>query len=487
MPKTNTQLQHDIKLLKMQVNSKEALSKNSSDGVTTNSGDLGSIRGVNSTYLSIFNGNRDLGEVYGYPETPSLDDYIGRFKRGDIAKRVIEAFPEACWGKKPKVTDDNDSQEQSVFEKAFEDLVGLKNVQLYRYIQRLDIIAGLGRYGLLFIGVNDNNKPNVPLQGSYTPSDIMYICPYSEKNASVIAYNEDPTDPRFGLPDMYQLKQGGYGGDTYGQITTQLNSTTVDVHHSRIIHTAEGLLENDVMGTPRLEAVYNKLIDLDKIIGGGAETFYLNSRGGLHINQDVNTQLTDPSLLEKRMGEYTDNLTRYLRTKGMDVNVLNFDIADPENYFNSVVSLISAATKIPKRILTGSEQGQLASTQDETNWLARVNERQTGYCESEILNPLIDWFILYGILPEPKDGTYAIEWDDLKTVSDIEKADVAVKKTQALSNYLGAIGADQVMPPEQLFTEVLDLEYREDDLPDADDRDVLSDIEPVAALDDEVI
>jgi hypothetical protein len=171
------------------------------------------------------------------------------------------------------------------------------------------------------------------------------------------------------------------------------------------------------------------------------------------------------------MEEFTHNLSRYLRTKGIDVNTLNFDIADPKNYFDMIVSLISATTGIPKRILTGSEQGQLASSQDENNWLARVNERQTDFCEIQVLRPILDWFIEHGVLPEPKDSDYEIKWPDLRTVSDTEKADVALKTSQALANYVNAQGTDMVMPPKQFFEDVLGLEYREDDLPNAEDFD----------------
>ena len=176
------------------------------------------------------------------------------------------------------------------------------------------------------------------------------------------------------------------------------------------------------------------------------------------------------------MEEFTHNLTRYLRTKGIDVSTLNFDIADPKNYFEMIISLISATTGIPKRILTGSEQAQLASSQDQNHWLTRVYERQADFCEMQVLRPIIDWFIGYGILPEPKDGQYEIRWQDLRTLSELEKAEVAVKTTQAIQNYTNAQGAEMIMPPKQLFDDVLGLEYREDDLPDTQDFDEVEEI-----------
>ena len=72
------------------------------------------------------------------------------------------------------------------------------------------------------------------------------------------------------------------------------------------------------------------------------------------------------------------------------------------------MKLISAASGIPLRIMTGSERGELASTQDDGNWASRIEERQLHFAEPMILRPLIDRLIELRALPEPSDGEYQL-------------------------------------------------------------------------------
>jgi hypothetical protein len=469
--KNAQKLMRENKLLRQQAKLNSISDKNTKIEQPLVNRDIASRAALMGLIDKTHNQTRDLYKVFGYTKSPQVEDYIGRFMRQDIANRIVSAYPNACWGHLPKITDDQTEIDESEFEIQVNKL--FKNKKVLSYIKRLDILAGLGHFGVLFIGVRDGKKESEPLEGNITSEDILFLAPYSEVNTSIESYDDNPQSERFGLPLMYNLETGGYG-DGYSSTPSSIMPTrTFKVHHSRIIHVADGMLENDVMGTPRLEKVVNRLIDLEKITGGSAETFFLNARGGLHMNQDPDTNISDPTLLENRMEDFTNNLTRYLRTKGFDVSPLNFNVADPKNHFDVITSLISAATGIPRRILLGAEQGQLASTQDENNWLSRVMDRQIDFCEPIILRPIIDWCLRNGVLPEPIDNEYEIIWPDMRTVSDMEKADIAIKRTQALSQYTDAQGAELIMPPEQFFEDILSLEYKEDSLPDADDFDIV--------------
>lgn len=444
-------------------------------GVSVNMA-IPSRRALAGRVQSTHNGKRNLYDVFGYRDVITPEEYRQRFQRQDIAKRIVAAYPEACWSSEPIITDNDDMQGDTTFDKSLKEIIEHPQLKIYHYIRRLDKVMSLGCFAVLFIGVRDGKKAQLPLDTKINIDDILFFAPYAESDITISKYDEDPQSRRYGLPVMYKLGTNGYDKNETG---TVLKRAPLEVHYTRIIHVAEGLLDNDIVGTPRLEDVVNRLVDLEKIVGGSAETFYLNARGGMHFSMpgDSILQPDDKKALEENMQDFSHNLTRYLKTAGVDVNVLNFNIADPKNHFDVIISLISASTGIPKRILTGSEQGQLASSQDENNWIAKVRQRQKDFCELQILRPLIDWFILNGVLIAPENGRYKITWPDLKSVSDMDKAEVAVKKTQALNNYLNANGADMVMSPKQLFEDVLGLEYRPDDLPDNDDSDDLEDDE----------
>ena len=287
--------------------------------------------------------------------------------------------------------------------------------------------------------------------------DVLFMVPFSEANATVSKYVTETSDPRYGLPEIYTLTTGGYGGGTGSSV----NVSTMKVHHSRIIHIAEGTLENETFGIPRLQSILNRLDDLEKVVGGSSEIYWLNGRGGLNLNADKDTEIADPDKLGEHIADYEHNLTRVLKTKGISVNPIELSVHDPSNHVSVILDLISGATGIPKRILTGSERGELSSNQDENNWQARVDERRNNYCEPLMLRPIIDYFINIGILTKTD---YKITWPELFTLSQKDKADIALKTAQAISTYMSNPESEMVMPVQQFVEDILGQEYREDDI-----------------------
>lgn len=403
-----------------------------------------------------FGGKRDMFEVLGYEKDPKIANYLGKYMRQDIAQRIINALPDAIWTNHPSVKEDEDKQSKTQFEQEFDNMV--KRTKLFHYINRLDKLAGLGHYAVLLIGVRDGKELSEPLESLSSVEDVIYLMPFNEENAVIQSYEEDTSNERYGLPLMYKLQTGGYSADK----STTMPNQTLNVHHSRVLHVAEGLLENDVFGIPRLQPVLNRLDDLEKVVGGSAEIFWINGRGGLNLNADKDTDIINPEKLQEHAEEYTHQLTRILKTKGMDVRTLELSIHDPDKHVSVILDLIAGATGIPKRILIGSERGELASSQDESNWLARVKERRDNYCEPLILRPFIDWLIKLGALPEVEE--YEVIWPDLVSLGEKDKAEIALKIAQAMSTYVNSQGGDLIVPVKQFVEEVLNMEYREDDI-----------------------
>ena len=93
--------------------------------------------------------------------------------------------------------------------------------------------------------------------------------------------------------------------------------------------------------------------------------------------------------------------------------------------------MIAATTGIPKRKLTGSERGELASSQDAQAWTDEIETRQTNYAWPNILLPCINRLIWAGVLPEPK-GLISCEWPSLLESDKVQEADAADKAASAL-------------------------------------------------------
>jgi hypothetical protein len=123
----------------------------------------------------------------------------------------------------------------------------------------------------------------------------------------------------------------------------------------------------------------------------------------------------DEQNIKKTMQDYMHQLSRTIYSRGADVKLLNMPVADPSNHVSVILDLIAGSTGIPKRILIGSERGELSSSQDENNFINRVEERQQNFAEPVILRKVVDRFIALGALPDPKG--YDVIWktnDNLK-------------------------------------------------------------------------
>lgn len=388
------------------------------------------------------NGQRNLYEQFGYRRVIFPVDYYAMYRRNDIASRIIKGYPQATWRDCPVIRDEaSDDSKTSKFVDAFEKMN--EDMRLQWYFERADKLSGLGHYSVLFLGFQDGQDFSTPVSGN---PKLIYVSPYSEQNIIINTYELDVQNPRFGMPKLYTLQKGS----PLAASRSQAIGKSLHVHWSRLIHIAETLDDDEVFGVPRLECVYNRLMDLEKIVGGSAETFWLNSRQGMSLMADKDANISDETLkdMKQQAMEFEHQLRRIIAMQGVEAKVLNAQVADPKGHVDVQLDLIAGATGYPKRILIGSERGELASTQDENNWSSRVDERRIHFATPSILKPFVNLMITTGNLPAPT-GSWWTEWPELAAQSPGEKADIAVKKSEALKNYASAPGASLVVPEEE--------------------------------------
>lgn len=376
---------------------------------------------------------RDLFAALGYELAPTFDSYWWRYKRTSMGKRIIQAFPKACWQREPQIQEDQES-EQTAFEEAWS--VFMDEHKVIQTLRRLDILTGIGWYGILYLGFS-GAQLDMPLE---VGEKFLYMRPFTSNTAEVGDLVREKSDPRYGLPLNYKIQMAGQtGSDT--MITV--------VHHTRVLHVAEDIEEGEVLGTPRLEACLNDLQSLDYVVGGSGEMFWRGAFPGVgFLAKDgfsFPTEGVEKTKMEDEMAEYIHGLKRYMKLKGVDIHDFATQATSPEAHYNTLVSSISAATNIPKRILTGSERGELASTQDRDNWADAVSERQRNYCEPTLLRPLLDRLIDQKVLPTPVAGQYAVSWPPIQDPSSQETSLVAKSVAEALNTYASG-AAETVMP-----------------------------------------
>lgn len=399
---------------------------------------------------------RNIDAECGHPDTIEIDDYKKAFCRGDLATRVVSVFPEESWAERPQVFETQDEVETE-FEKAWIELE--KRFNLLSILTRADILSGIGRFGIILLGVDDGGPLNQPVAGindrgdaTGTKREILFLRTFDEQSVKVKTLENAVTNPRYGMPKMYEV--------TLTDVEVG-NPTTQEVHWSRVIHLADNRTSSEIYGAPRMEKVFDRLLDIKKIAGGSGEMFWKGGFPGISleaaITKDENVEF-DEAATKEQIEAYMNGLQRYIATVGMQAKSLSVQVADPGPHLEVQVRLVAMSLGIPWRVLVGSEAAQLASEQDIRSWNRRLNRRRQEYVTPFILSPFIQRLVMLGVLPKPKD--IIIVWPDLNSPGDKDKAEVGERRTNALMKYVMG-GVDALIPPFHFLTLVLGMKDEE--------------------------
>lgn len=389
-----------------------------------------------------YKGKRDIYDILGYERDPDFESFYALYQRAGISKRIINAPVDASWRGLPEIVEKEKKDTQ--FEKEWNELVLKKKI--YSKIRRADKLARIGQYAVLLMGFDDGTKLSRPVNKA---SELLYLQPYSENSAEIDTIEDKSTNERYGLPNTYKIKMANLSDVT--EVMPEI------VHHSRIIHISEDLLTNNIRGEPALKCIFNNLHNIELISGGSSEMFWRGALPGLAFKADEGAQFgNDDELaeLEDEIQEYLLGLKRYLRLQGVEVEQLTPQVADPTSHIAVQIEIIAGTIGMPKRILVGSERGELASSQDQVAWNRQMDERRQDFCEPVILRPLIDRLVEFGVLPQP-ESNYSIKWKSLTQETEHAKSLMGKLKSDALVAYANAVTAQTIIPPEIFLSKIM--------------------------------
>lgn len=394
-----------------------------------------------------FGGDRNIYQALGYLDNITYSEYVSRYRRQDIAKAVIDRPAKATW-QGPLFLQESTEAQETPLEKAWIDLDN--TLKLKTIFSRVDRLSGLGGFGVLLLGLDDVTSTEEFQKPVSSKSKLIYVKPFGEGSAKISSFETDTKNPRFGKPLMYSIGVSDSISGTTGSSTVEPVVVAAEVHHTRVIHIIDDILENEVVGAPRLEAIFNRLCDLEKIVGGDAEMFWKNARPGFQGKVDPEFSMTPETKadLQNQIDEYEHNLRRMLINEGVTYEALQQLVADPANHVDIQLQMISAVTGIPKRILTGTERGELSSAQDASEWKSYVTGRRLDHGEPHIVRPFVDRMIEIGVLPKPVLTRYEVVWSDLYAMSEAERVKIGLDRSQSLKNYVTSPMAEAVVSPE---------------------------------------
>lgn len=395
----------------------------------------------------LLNPVRDINYSCKWPDTITMDDYRSIYDRFGLAKRVVKIWPEECWKMSPVIYESEESDETE-FEKVFKELAEAQF--WFHYLERIDILSGIGRFGCLLLGLKDGENLAQPVGGinpetgekaGEAQNELLFLRCFDESLVEIKTKESDTSSPRYGMPKIYGVTFESIDGET----TTQAK---VDIHWTRMIHVADNRETSEVFGIPRMKDVYNHLLDMRKICGGSAEMFWKGGFPGYNfkVDPELSEVDLDTDTLKEQIRLYSEDLQRYMALVGVSVESLQPQVADPRGHFESHVKMIAMSLGVPWRLLLGSEEAKLASSQDKETWNERVARRQTAYVTPMIIRAYIDRLQMIGVLPETEE--YFVDWPDLNAPTEKDVAETALKRTEGYAKYIQG-NVDQVIPPKE--------------------------------------
>ncbi len=388
--------------------------------------------------------NRDLEAECGYPYDVNVSLIKELMSREGIARRINKLFPQECWKATPALYE-QEKPAQTEFEKEWRKLTTYPHF-VYQKLRRADERSGVGRFGILVIGINDKRKlwqparmtvdealkpaKNGPEAGSVS---LTYLNSFDEERVKIdrLDIETDDRSPRYGLPKSYQVL-------TSDPLGVKGSGTWRKVHWTRVIHLADEPDEGNLFAEPRVKDVYNRILDIRKLLGGSAEMFWKGGFPIIYFGIDPNlaSDAIDPAKLKDEVEEVLDGLKRVLLGAGLDAKTLTAQIADPAGHLKVQIEGICAAKGVPYRVFIGSEQGELASSQDVKTWNHRLHDRRENYITPCMILPLAWRLVHLGVLPAPATDEIIVKWPDPNALGTKEKTDIALKLTQAMGEFM---------------------------------------------------
>lgn len=363
------------------------------------------------------NGSRQLYEVLGYPSNITFRDYQARFRRGGIARRIVKALPSMMGWSDFQIVErpvDEGYKRKTRFEQAWINLTD--RIPIGSIFKRADILAGVGEYSGIYLGVKERGAKGKDLkQEISTIQDIAYLRPLDQESCEIVEWVDKPddiNDERYGLPRIYRVCING--SDRKSIISGQVaRSNTIDVHWSRIIHVTHEPLDNELFSQPTLEAVWNYLIDLDKLAGGGSEAVWKEAVQRVLFDLDQNIgpdQISEPTKekLKSDLEDMMHNLKQYVFTRGVTPRPVGGSdrIKFGENV-KTIISLIAATLDLPQRRIMGSESAYASADADKNTEEEGIQSRQKEF-GTPLVRQFVDRMIEYGALPKP--SKYEVVW-----------------------------------------------------------------------------
>ena len=355
------------------------------------------------------------GGEYGAEITD--DDRTFAVTREPVAHRVVFTVAHDIFDNwfELKLEGDEKGEESKVFDKQVQ--MELSRLKAKEELSRMSVFERAYGWAILVLGYEDSEESLVqPVKNAKLLREIKAYGPTQVMRVDEV---KDTSDPRYGLPEIYNIKRSGI-------------AAYLRVHHSRVIHFSTRLIGHDWKGKSTLDAIWDDLTTLRNIRWGMGQTMYRYGSGFPDVTFN-NAELED---IEKYIDSgafaglnartyFVHNENQELEFKGVAGRAL-----DPMNYYLPIMENISCGTGIPLAILRGVQAGALTGSEvNQQEYYGLVSDEQSGYGSG--IRELINIILKLG-LPESQIKDFSFEWQGGFELDEKKKAEIEQLEIQTL-------------------------------------------------------
>ena len=370
-----------------------------------------------------------LAERLKYPETLHPKDLRVLYDRNLLASALVNARVDASWGDASTflVDDEEDEQLNAI----------ARESRVLDALQRADLRSEVTTWSIFIPGAS--GEPAV----------------WGADEAVIEERDQD------GMPRAYSVAPSGLSDE-------EREKQKRIVRANQVAHVCDPRYSASVLtSNPRIVAGYNRLFDLERIMGGGAFAIFQAGFPQYHFMfEGVEPTEKELNELKQQMDEFADAVRKVLTTtEGVSMDTVNVNVPSVSPALREYLVHIVAGFGVPMSEFTGEALVAHSASVNLTTWHKRMNRRRSRMILPRVVEPCLARFIeVRGIdydISRLQDVT--LDWTehgDTPTTSDLTAqsnaiisavregiADTAWALEQLPEQWFGPV--DQRMPPEE--------------------------------------
>lgn len=387
---------------------------------------------------------------FGWPKALTFALLYDMWSRNALAKAAVAKTIRKAWETHPTLREAEEGAEETALEadirQRFDDL------RLWQRLAEAHRRSLVGCYGGAILRLADSRPFRDPVDTVPGGLDgLVEIIPAWEGQLQVATWDTDEASETYGHPLMFQFNEAQV------EANRQMRVRSFEVHPDRVLVWSE---DGTVHGRSMLEAGYNDLLTVEKIVGAGGEGFWKNAKSAPVLQVDPEAKLDQMAqamgvprdelvdAMNTQVNDWQKGFDKLLMLQGMEAKTLGITLPSPEHFYAAPLQNFAASIEMPVKILVGMQTGERASQEDADEW-ARTNMGRRNDSVIPNIMELVNRLERFGILPE---RDWWLDWDDLTEADMGDK--IARADKMADVNAKMAAGGELVFLPEEIRSAV---------------------------------